>query len=77
MSAHYYPAISGCDTEDLDQAHRGTWLKESSGFTANRDRVTCERCKRSKKLRTAAAKLDEREFVRQMGDMAEFMAREE
>jgi hypothetical protein len=74
MSTHYYPYIG--DLEELEQAPCGTWLGENSEFTGEWGWVTCGRCIRSKERLIVAIEADEREIVKQMGEMAEFMERD-
>ena len=74
MTTHFYP-FSG-DSGDLEQAPCGTWVGEASNYTGSWEWVTCGRCLRSKKRITTVVDADEKEIVRQMGDMADFMSRE-
>lgn len=74
MATHYYPYLN--DAEDLDQFPCGSLVGESSNISASWNAVDCGRCLRSKKRLTIAVANDEKEIVKQMGEMADLMSRE-
>lgn len=73
MKTHYYPW--GFD-EDDEQAPCGTWFGESPRVSGDWSRVDCGHCIRRKKRIMGAIESEEKFIVDQMGDMADFMAKQ-
>lgn len=73
--SHFFPYID--NTEDLEFAPCGTRLGETGEITGIWDRVTCKRCMRRKHWINQAIEAEERAIVQQMGDMADFMSKQD
>lgn len=73
MKTHYYPFGF---PDDVEQAPCGTWFGEASDVSGSWENVTCGNCKRSKKRIMGVIAADEKEIVKQMGGMVEFMIRQ-
>lgn len=74
MTTHFAPHLQ---FDDAEQAACGTWIGEASNMTGDWARVDCRICIKLKARITDQAEAEERAIVEQMGDMAEFMKRQE
>lgn len=73
LKTHYYPYGF---YEDEERAPCGTWFGDESSVSVDWKRVTCGHCKRRKSRIIGAIADTEKDIVDQMGDMADFMAKQ-